>query len=1148
MMMLHHHVTAVKGAKAKRKNKVMKKLESEQLKAARLVVKQDIAKNNTVWVTGILTNEPPHRLLEETFSQFGSVISVTVQSNRWDQEVQNSEGAADDGATVGDGRDGWALVSFSTASASQSAVDTAASVAGLSITDDSGQTYRLDVQDTKTMRGLDGDDLEELSLMWREQKRQISSAVKIQAIVRGRNSRKRMLGGMGDAVKQVVVKDQLKQTKSSEARSRQKSTKSTKPLKSAKLSMANLQRQASQTGHAPAAVADWVKTTVSGTASIAAAAGNRGLPPAGRVDGTLTAGDTTAMPASARVSESAPPVQPNEDRPTSAAKQSAIVAAQKKAAEMAAAANSAAAAQQQRQRQPQQSEAAARQGSGKRTGIQIGDHEYVSTELNSQLRVGKHRTFKLSGKRFASASRAVRADYDEQPASVDAAGNAEKPPRDSGADTSHTVNRELSTKEKQAAERRAKKKKMLLDMAPKGLSPAEISVGMLVKVIGDLTAKGVVVEHRKTRVRVDFSSTGGPSSKWIECNLKTLLFNLEPGKSEQLTGSWARSGEMLGVVVSASRGEGNGVLRLGDGTQVVVPAESIKRARPTTAVLAENFWERGSHARVGQRLGVIISELVASKVASEGKRVRMLWTDTGLLSDSTIETSQLEPVWKVEESRRIVRGWCKVGSFVRCSQSNHVNSDGVTNYAKPTRLGVVCAHTFASDDPAKLVEVRWADGASDNIPGAPDRWTIGLGPAALMPSRPSQEEVAREWWRVGSIAKYGQSKLGMVVRAAEIENRDPNTGEELDSARVDAGEQGAYVKVIWSDGTPSGGKWKRGLPRGSVNVAALKPAYSDADVAAAVEGWCRPAAFVRHFGQLCEVLSHIDTTDNSVQIRYAGPAKANRSMVATRTTPGSGTAWVAELSPARVEGFPLWVWDTSEEPELSPAAADAERERLRLRGGAHGLRPSTAGSVMSGRSSIGLARDHRGFDYGEGRIEMVEDKARLKLPGKLNMYVGQDHPRYDKAVHAKLSAEEGSAAGAAGEEGQIGPQPTLMLEDDEELSAMAAEAREAQEWLANMRKMLAEEEQEEAEKKAATAAAPHVTTLFARDEWGAPITREEAERMYLEKRIQTVGNHRERANSLSSNASVTTTGTVPNLRSGSAGSTRSIGPPTLPPI
>ena len=34
MMMLHHHVTAVKGAKAKRKNKVMKKLESEQLKAS----------------------------------------------------------------------------------------------------------------------------------------------------------------------------------------------------------------------------------------------------------------------------------------------------------------------------------------------------------------------------------------------------------------------------------------------------------------------------------------------------------------------------------------------------------------------------------------------------------------------------------------------------------------------------------------------------------------------------------------------------------------------------------------------------------------------------------------------------------------------------------------------------------------------------------------------------------------------------------------------------------------------------------------------------------------------------------------------------------------------------------------------------------
>ncbi len=1120
MMMLHHHVQAVKGAKGKRRNKVVQKLESEQLKAARLVIKQDIAKNNTVWVTGILTKASPQRLLKERFSEFGEVVSVTVQS-KWAQQPQ--EGTAEErlpsdaGADGADGRDGWALVSFKAGGAMQSAVDLAASAAGLNITDDSGLTYRLDVQDAKTIQGLeDEDDLGELAVMWREQKRQISCAVKIQAMVRGRNSRKKTKGSIGNAVGAVLAQDLLKNGNKATGPLRAKSLKSGK---SAKLSAANLRKQQSivtNSEHPPALdVGDWVKNTVS----------------------ALPRKDHPASAAGAGVGRSATPSQRQQDRPSSAAKQAAIVAAQKKAAEMTAAAQAAAEAEQrqarQQQRQPEASDTVTRHGGPASTGVQIGDHEYLSTELNSQLRVGKHRTFKLTGKRFASASRAVRAKYDD--ASDPTGGDLHQASVD---DDSCQATRKLSAKEREAAERRAKKKKMLLDMAPKGLSPTEISVGMLVKVIGDLTAKGIVVEHRKTRVRVDFSSTGGPSSKWIECNLKTLLFNLEPGKSEQLVGSWARSDEMLGIVVATSD-EGAATLRLGDGTQRVVAAESIKRARPTAAVLAENFWEQGSHARVGERVGVIISPLTASKIASEGKRVRMLWTETGLLSDSTIETSELQPVWNVEESRRIVRGWCKVGSFVRYVNSEQTGSDNSADPVKRLRLGVVCAHTFSSGDPAKIVEVRWADGGSDNIPGAPDRWMIGLGPAALMPARPSQEEVAREWWRVGSIARHGRSRLGMVVRAAEIENGDLDAGKQVTD--VGAGDVGAYVKVIWSDGTPSGGKWKRGLPRGSVNVTSLKPAYSDEDVAAAVEGWCRPGAFVRHFGQLCEVLSYIDTTDNSVQIRYAGPAKSNRDMVTTRTTPGSGTAWVAELTPARVEGFPLWVWDTSEDAELSPAAADAARENLRLRSGAHGNRPSTAGSMLSGRSSIGMARDHRGFDYGEGRIEMVEEKARLKLPGKLNMFVGQDHPRYDKAVRASLSSQK-----ADGREDEQVPQ-VMMLEDDEELSAMAAEAREAQQWLANMRKMLAEEESERVNAERAAEAAPRATAHFARDEWGAPIATEVAEAMYLEKRIQATIHQRETSNSLSNgDGNIASTAERHSL-GGSAGSSRS-SRSALPPI
>ena len=644
-------------------------------------------------------------------------------------------------------------------------------------------------------------------------------------------------------------------------------------------------------------------------------------------------------------------------------------------------------------------------------------------------------------------------------------------------------------REAAAAKERRRKKKMQIDMAPTGLTPEEVQVGMLVKVIGDLTAKGVVLEHRKTRLRVDFSSTGGPPSKWIECNLKTLLFDLEPGKSEQITGAWARSDEYLGIVVEADDGEGHSTLRLGDGSHVTVAKETVKRARPSPKVLVESFWERGSHARVKgadghERLGVIMTPLRQSKVSSELPRVRMLWTDTGALSDSTIETSMLEPVWKVTESRRIVRGWCKVGSWVRFESPREEGEDEDADDHSRSRLGVVCAHTFSTHDPAKLVEVRWADGGSDNIPGTPERWSVGQGPGTLSPcwlskgNEPrcwpwvlSEDEIAREWWRIGSVAMQG-SRLGMVVRAAEMELGDPEMGE-------DEGEE-VYVKVIWSDGVPSGGKWRHGMPRGSVSVTALKPAYSDEDVAAAVVGWCRPAAFVRHYGQLCEVLSYIDTTDNSVQIRYAGPAKANRATVSTRNTPGAGTAWVAELTPAQVEGFPLWVWDTS---VAEPVFQIADKT------GPGQTRPSTAGTLGS--------RDHRGFDFGPGRIEEeVPEPPRLRLPGKLNIYVGADHPRYDRAVRASSPPPEEAP-------------PAMMLENDDEMSAMAAEAREAQEWLASLRKMLADEDDEND-----TAAVPQ----FARDEWGAPIKqkdlmkqREEQERIYLEKRL-----HEARRDSMSS--------------------------------
>ena len=127
----------------------------------------------------------------------------------------------------------------------------------------------------------------------------------------------------------------------------------------------------------------------------------------------------------------------------------------------------------------------------------------------------------------------------------------------------------------------------------------------------------------------------------------------------------------------------------------------------------------------------------------------------------------------------------------------------------------------------------------------------------------------------------------------------------------------------------------------------------------------------------------------------------------------------------------------------------------------------------------------------------------------------------------------------------LGAAPVMMLEDDDELSAMAAEARATQEWLANMRKVLAEEERERAAEQAAAQSAPRVTTHFARDEWGAPIVQELADAMYLERRIHATSTPRERADSPSDGESGA--GNRFDALGGSAGSSRS-SRSVLPPI
>lgn len=570
-MMLHHHVAAVKGAKRTRKTKALKKIKEQEvsgrLKAARLVVKQDIARNNTVWVTGLTHHDlgtdasfagaaarPPKKQLEEHFQQFGTVVSITAHS-RYTEGEESAEG--EDGEAIPESEETWALVSFKDATAHSAAIKQAAMVIGMLFTDDNGDTHRLDVQDTKEMSGLDEEDLEQLTHMWREQKQKISCAVKIQAAIRGRKARMQLVetfvqtAGKGGGVQAAPFVSLQKPRQPSGnglggpgkgSRQQQGSTRFNLPVNAP---------------NEPQDIGEWVDQNAGSQAEQPPIATRKA------VEKPAAAGSAAAQPAAAAA-----------DRPISAEKQAGILAAQKKAMEMqkAHAANSA---------PPSRVSSAgtyqppAARSTQTKTVIIIGDHEFVSTELNSELRVGRHKTFKLSGQRFASAARNVRAKpegegYENESGGGDGTGDGSSPP---------AVVYDMTKKDKEAAaaKERRRKKKMQVDMAPQGLTPEEVKVGMLVKVIGDLTAKGVVLEHRKTRLRVDFSGTGGPASKWIECNLKTLLFNLEPGKSEQITGAWARSDKYLGIVVEADDGEGGAKMRLGDGSYVTVEKESVKR-------------------------------------------------------------------------------------------------------------------------------------------------------------------------------------------------------------------------------------------------------------------------------------------------------------------------------------------------------------------------------------------------------------------------------------------------------------------------------------------------------------------------------------------------------------------------------------------
>jgi hypothetical protein len=50
------------------------------------------------------------------------------------------------------------------------------------------------------------------------------------------------------------------------------------------------------------------------------------------------------------------------------------------------------------------------------------------------------------------------------------------------------------------------------------LRPEDVAVGMAVVKVADAQATGSVLKRDGARVRVDFSASGGPASKWLECS------------------------------------------------------------------------------------------------------------------------------------------------------------------------------------------------------------------------------------------------------------------------------------------------------------------------------------------------------------------------------------------------------------------------------------------------------------------------------------------------------------------------------------------------------------------------------------------------------------------------------------------------------
>ena len=959
-MMMRKHINQIHTAVTVRKKRKKRSAE-EEAEEKRLIkeAKQNVARHATAWVE----NVPYHgkKLLQERFKEFGKVLSVTVHSRG---EAEGEHAAVKHAARAGWDKSSavrgmrlmlapglqlpkvtWALVSFEDPASVKAAVTAAESPFGVVLMS-GGTRYKLEIQDSHLMRGLDEDDVQELAIMWRVQKKEIASAVKIQAAFRGR------------AIRQIGV------LAASTADSPDKGADE-KPAPSSRSSTKHKQPASAVTAAATGAV----RAPRAERGNQAPAPAPAPAPSAASADAVADAQAMAAKFAAARAEQEA------------AARREAEKAAELERGD--------------EEEQPQDdAQVAEIVPAGDPAGVRVGDHEFDKQELTTDLRVTANSLFvgKLSGQRFRSAARAVRSqdedDDDEE---------EEERPEGSGGVV--------------ASPKRRRQRKPLVDMAPPGLAPEEVSVGMLVKVIGSLTSKGVIIalSDNRTRVRVDLSSSGDPTPRWFECNSRTLKFGLEATVSESLLGCFARAEGLLGIVMEPDDGEGGAVLRLPDGSLRTVAASAVKRARPSVAVLAEHWWEQGGHARVGERIGVILHPPVGSKVAAEGKRVRMLWSDgsRSYISDETIETKHLRPVWKVAESRRIVSGWASVGGWVR--------------HGEEGRLGVVCQNTFSSPDPAKLVQVRWADGGSENVAGGPDRWHAGQAPASLRPVCPSKEEVAREWWGVGAIGRRGK-RLGMVIKdAADVRASSPPPTAEVEGGGEEDEEDAGQVKLIWADGSPSGGKWRKGEPRGTVSVLSLRPVFEAAEIAAAVAGWCRPAAWVRHDGRLCEVLSEMDPIDNSVKIRYAGPPR-HAQWTRRPSSPTTCSAWVAELSPATVENFPLWCWDTSTGPPKLP------RQR---------------------RASPARSRPRSAVDV--GRLSPPDTKVKIK--GKLNMY------RWPKGPEEQPLAETMP---------ELLDDETLEeweWEDDEtrearEMQELEAEAKEAEEWLEQMRKTLAEQEAE----------------------------------------------------------------------------------------